>query len=201
MKSLKTKRCLLASALTLTLVQPVWADSIWSDTNAATMFTDRRQLHTIGGLLTVVVDERVQASQDSNTRGNKQVKNDHKWQAGLGAGGAGGNNGQVKLENQIQANGTGSTSRNGTLALEITAQIEEILPNGNLVIRGKKQIRVNDEISDIMLSGIVRRDDVDKFNRISSESISDLKLDVKGTGPVSAKSTGGLLWRLFNFLL
>lgn len=76
------------------------------------------------------------------------------------------------------------------------------LPNGNLVIRGRKQIRVNDEVSEIIFSGVVRRDDVKVDNSIESSKVANLQIDVKrAILTLSAKTTGGVLSKLFTFMI
>jgi flagellar L-ring protein precursor FlgH len=198
------KKRLLSCAVTLLTVLPVfpsYADSLWNDTSMASWYTDRRPTFVIGGLVTVNVLETTKASQGSTLQTNKILQNTHKWEIPARDPSTGLFNRQLKSDNQSVFNGLGTTTRNGNLVLSITAHIEDILPNGNLVIRGRKQIQINDEVSEIIFSGIVRRDDVTPDNTIISTRVANMQIDVKGTGPVSAKSTGGLLSRLFNFLL
>jgi len=195
------KSLFLLSLICYINASPVYADSLWNDTSLASWFTDRRPTFVIGGLVTVNVQERTQATTNSTLQGNKVLQNVHKWEIPAMKPEQGLFNRQLKTDNQQILNAIGATTRNGNLVLIITTHIEDILPNGNLVVRGRKQIRVNDEISEIYLSGVVRRDDVAPDNTVSSQRISNLQVDVRGTGPVSAKSTGGLLSRLFNFLI
>lgn len=198
------KKRLLSCAVTLLTVLPVfpsYADSLWNDTSMASWYTDRRPTFVIGGLVTVNVLETTKASQGSTLQTNKILQNTHKWEIPARDPSTGLFNRQLKSDNQSVFNGLGTTTRNGNLVLSITAHIEDILPNGNLVIRGRKQIQINDEVSEIIFSGVVRRDDVTPDNTIISTRVANMQIDVKGTGPVSAKSTGGLLSRLFNFLL
>lgn len=195
------KTLFLLSLMFLANTSPVYADSLWNDTSVASWFTDRRPTFVIGGLVTVNVQERTQATTNSTLQGNKILQNVHKWEIPAMKASEGLFNRQLKTDNQQILNAIGATTRNGNLVLTITAHIEDILPNGNLVVRGRKQIRVNDEISEIYLSGVVRRDDVGVDNTVLSQRVSNLQVDVRGTGPVSAKSTGGLLSRLFNFLI
>lgn len=199
---------LLTGVVVLGSSAPAWADSLWSDTSPANLYINRRPNFIIGGLVTIVVNERLQSSLDARTLGNKQVQNDHKFQIpdfgalfGQPAGGGGGQAQNLKLTNQTMFNGQGTTVRNGNLTFEITGTIEDILPNGNLVVAARKQTRVNDEVTDFVISGEVRRDDVDMHNRVPSTQVANMKIDVKGTGPVSAKNTGGILNRIFNFML
>lgn len=180
---------------------PVYADSLWSDTSVGSWFTDRRPTFVIGGLVTINVNETTRASQRATLQGNKILQNTHKWEIPATNPATGLFNKQLKTDNQLIFNGLGSTTRDGILIFNVTTSIEDILPNGNLVVRGRKQIRVNDEVSEIIFSGVVRRDDVRVDNSIDSSKVANLQIDVKGTGPVSAKTTGGVLSRLFNFLL
>jgi flagellar L-ring protein FlgH len=196
----KSLFCSLLSTLVLYSV-PVYADSLWSDTSIGSWFSDRRPAFVIGGLVTINVLENTKASQRSTFQGNKILQNTHKWEIPAIRPNEGLFNRQLKTDNQSIFNGIGTTTRDGTLTLSLTANIEDILPNGNLVIRGRKQIRVNDEVSEITFSGVIRRDDVKFDNSIDSSKVANMQIDVHGTGPVSAKSTGGVLSRLFNFLL
>ena len=188
----------LCLALTMAgVAQPVLADSLWSDTSVATFFTDRRSVFVVGGLITVMVEEKLQATSSVNTKTSKAGQNKHQWEfKNIPVGWKP----EVTLKDDVSFDGKGLTGRTGLLIMEITAHIDDILPNGNLLVTAQKEIRTNDEITTINLSGMVRRDDVDNFNRIASSKIADLKLDVKGTGPASAKSTEGLLTRILNFL-
>jgi len=195
------KTLLLMSLIFISNTSIVYADSLWNDTSVASWFTDRRPTFVIGGLVTINVQERTQATANATLQGNKILQNVHKWEIPAMKPAEGLFNRQLKTDNQQILNAIGATTRNGNLVLTITSHIEDILPNGNLVIRGRKQIRVNDEISEIYLSGVVRRDDIAPDNTVSSQRVSNLQVDVRGTGPVSAKSTGGILSRLFNFLI
>lgn len=191
----------LSTIFLLSSFVPAQADSLWNDTSVGSWFTDRRPTFVIGGLVTINVLENTKATQRSTLQGNKTLQNTHKWEIPAKDPSTGLFNKQLKTDNQLTFNGIGATTRDGSLILNITVHIEDILPNGNLVLRGRKQIQINDEVSEITFSGIVRREDILGDNTINSTRVANLQIDVKGTGPVSAKSTGGVLSRLFNFLL
>jgi flagellar L-ring protein precursor FlgH len=199
LKKLLTSSLIVISAISISA--PSFADSLWNDTSIASWYTDRRPTFVIGGLVTINVSETTKASQRSTLQSNKILQNAHKWEIPARDPSTGLFTKQLKIDNQNVFNGQGVTTRDGSLILTITAHIEDILPNGNLVLRGRKQLQINDEISEIIFSGIVRRDDVDLNNTISSSRVANMQMDVKGTGPVSARSTGGLISRMFNFLL
>lgn len=180
------------------------ADSIWNDTSTATLFTERRPTFVIGGLITVRVNEQIDALQRATLIAQKQVRNDHRWQFPenfASVANAQPLQGQFRAENQLQSNNLGTTTRNGNVTFTIAARIEDILPNGNLIITAHKNMRVNDEDNEMVLTGIVRQNDVMADNTIESAKIADMRIDVMGTGPVSAKATGGIMTRLLNFFL
>jgi flagellar L-ring protein FlgH len=107
---------------------------------------------------------------------------------------------QFDLRGQDDFKGQGSTGRTGRLRLEVSARIEEVMPNGMLKIVGYKHIRVNDEDTEIKIKGFVRPLDLSRDNMIESSRVADMEIDMKGTGPASAKATPGVLTRLFNWL-
>lgn len=203
MSQTKKARIILATmALAMSLQGVASADSIWNDTSTATLFTERRPTFVIGGLITINVKENIAALQRATLIAQKQIRNDHRWQFPRNfATGATQLQGQFRAENQLQSNNLGTTTRNGTITFTITARIEDILPNGNLIITAHKNMRVNDEDNEMILTGIVRQNDVTDQNFVDSNRIADMRIDVMGTGPVSAKATGGLMTRIFNFLL
>jgi flagellar L-ring protein precursor FlgH len=96
--------------------------------------------------------------------------------------------------------GQGVTSRNGKLQMDVSSRIEEVLPNGTLKIVGHKQIRVNDEDTQITIQGVIRPLDISPDNRIDSSNVADMQVDFKGSGPASAKATPGILTRILNWL-
>lgn len=193
---------LIASSALVSIIAPAQADSIWNDTSTATLFTERRPTFVIGGIITVMVEERINASQQATLIGQKQLQNQHRWAFPQGfRTGAANLQGQFQAQSQLQANDLGSTTRVGVIQFLVSARIEDILPNGNLIITAHKTFRVNDEENEMILTGVVRQNDVSADNMVASSRIADMRIDVMGTGPVSARATAGLMTRIFNFLL
>ena len=166
------------------------------------MFTERRPTFVIGGLITVLVNENINANQNATLIAQKQVNNQHRWNFPQGfKTGAPQLQGQFTAQDQLQSNNLGTTTRVGQIVTTLTARIEDILPNGNLIITAHKNMRVNDEDNELIMTGIVRQNDVTADNTVESSRIADMRIDVMGTGPVSAKATAGIMTRIFNFLL
>ena len=99
----------------------------------------------------------------------------------------------AKMVNDFE--GTGETNRDGTLTATISARVIDKTMDGNLVIRGYREIRVNNETQFIILSGIVRPRDVSANNTIQSSNIADARIEYSGTGIVSEKQQPGWLAR------
>lgn len=87
--------------------------------------------------------------------------------------------------------GSGSTSRQGVLAATVTCQVMEVMANGNLRIRGTKEVRVNRETQYLTLEGIVRPRDILTDNTIRSDQVADAKIEFTGAGVLADKQGPG----------
>ena len=87
--------------------------------------------------------------------------------------------------NNQQLQGQGTTSRGTTLTTTLTAEVTAVLPNGNLVIQGQKDIAVNSEKQIITLRGIIRPDDLSPVNSIPSDRVARMEILVNGKGVVN----------------
>ncbi|HMD48431.1 MAG TPA: flagellar basal body L-ring protein FlgH [Bryobacteraceae bacterium] len=85
----------------------------------------------------------------------------------------------------MQLQGQGSTSRGTTLNATLTAEVTNVLPNGNLVVAARKEIMVNSEKQIITLRGIVRPDDLSPTNSIPSNRVARMEILVNGRGVVN----------------
>ena len=104
--------------------------------------------------------------------------------------------------NSAQLQGQGSTSRGTTLSTTVTAEVIALLPNGNLVVRGQKDITVNGEKQVITVQGIVRPDDLSPVNSVPSNDIARMEIQVNGKGMVNdAVKRPFFLYRILMGLL
>ncbi len=81
--------------------------------------------------------------------------------------------------------GDGSIDRNEKINVKMAALVTQILPNGNLVIAGKQEVRVNYEMRQLFMTGIIRREDISVLNSIKSEKIAELRVAYGGKGTIS----------------
>ncbi len=94
--------------------------------------------------------------------------------------------------------GTGETTRSGSLRGNISAVIMEVLPNGLLRIEGSKIISVNSEEEIMVISGLVRQRDVLATNEVASSRIANMRIDFYGQGVVADKQSPGWGARIFD---
>ena len=108
------------------------------------------------------------------------------------------------LNNLINANGdskfkgTGSTSRQENLSATISAKVIEVLPNGNLLLEGRRNIKVNNEDQEIILQGVVRPRDISTDNTVNSIYVADAKISYSGKGIISDRQSPGWLMNIID---
>ena len=81
--------------------------------------------------------------------------------------------------------GAGSVDRKETLTTNVAAVVTQVLPNGALVIEGKQEIRVNFEVRELIVAGVVRTEDIDADNTIASEKIAQARIAYGGRGQIT----------------
>ena len=96
--------------------------------------------------------------------------------------------------------GSGSTQRKASILAKLTVEVIEVLPNGNLKVRGEKKVKVNQEEQIIYLEGIVRPQDIGENNTISSVNIAQVNIRYEGRGPITEARRPGFITRLFSWL-
>jgi flagellar L-ring protein precursor FlgH len=94
--------------------------------------------------------------------------------------------------------GSGTTNRNETMTARLSARVIQVLPNGNLVIRGSQEIMVNNEKQYITVQGVARPIDISAENTIISTYLADARIDYTGQGDLSRKQREGWLSRFLD---
>ncbi|BCH30960.1 flagellar L-ring protein [Mesorhizobium sp. L-8-10] len=165
-------------------VQPVKRYSLWDDRQAH-FFTDARALN-VGDILTVFVlfDEKAQFNNQSDRRRKQGRKIGFEAEAK-----AGGNGSDVTADMDLSSSSTyegdGATVRSEKVRLSVAAVVTDVLPNGNLIIRGTQEIRVNFEMRVLTIAGIVRPADIDGANTIPYERIAEARISYGGRGRIT----------------
>ncbi|MBW2368701.1 MAG: flagellar basal body L-ring protein FlgH [Deltaproteobacteria bacterium] len=94
--------------------------------------------------------------------------------------------------------GKGSSDRSGRITASIGARVVDVLPGGNLVLFGRREMKVNNEVQYITVSGIVRRQDIGADNRIKSTYLADARIEYIGQGVIADKQRPGWGTRLVD---
>ncbi|MEM6998537.1 MAG: flagellar basal body L-ring protein FlgH [Pseudomonadota bacterium] len=102
------------------------------------------------------------------------------------------------LESEHEFDGSGSASLENQLTGSITVTVVEVLPNGNLIVRGEKRVTINNGPEYIQLSGIIRPVDVLTDNTVMSTKIADATINYIGEGAIAESGIKGWLARFFS---
>lgn len=162
-------------------------NSLWRSGSRA-FFKDQRA-HQIGDLLTVTVnitDKANIANETQRSRTNKEdsgvtdfvgaqtITQAHKILPGR----------ILTADSAASSDGKGSVNRTEALQTNVAAVVTQVLPNGNLVVEGKQEIRVNYEIRELVVAGIVRPEDIQSDNTIDSTKIAQARIAYGGRGQI-----------------
>jgi flagellar L-ring protein precursor FlgH len=164
------------------------ANSLWRN-GSRSFFKDQRA-HQIGDLLTVTVNITDQANFANETQRSRTVTEDSGITAFLGSNLLTGKTTALPgrlltADATANSDGKGSIQRAETLQTNIAAVVTQLLPNGNLVVEGKQEVRVNFEMRELIVAGIVRPEDIQSDNTIDSSKIAQARIAYGGHGQIS----------------
>ncbi|MBP1870838.1 flagellar L-ring protein precursor FlgH [Ensifer adhaerens] len=155
--------------------------SLWNDQQSA-LFKDARALN-VGDILTVEIAINDKASFDNKTdRSRKNTSGFNIGASGQSEASDFGWSGDLKYGSNTKTEGDGSTERSEKLQLLVAAVVTGVLENGNLLISGSQEVRVNHELRILNVAGIVRTQDVDANNVISYDRIAEARISYGGRG-------------------
>ncbi|MEL6750554.1 MAG: flagellar basal body L-ring protein FlgH, partial [Pseudomonadota bacterium] len=109
--------------------------------------------------------------------------------------------GDAALGSSTAFDGKGGTARSERIRLSLAATVVERLPNGNLMIDGRQEVRVNDELRVLEIAGIVRPSDIGPDNTIAYERIAEARIAYGGRGPVAEVQRPPYGQRILDHLL
>ncbi|MEY9753770.1 flagellar basal body L-ring protein FlgH [Bradyrhizobium yuanmingense] len=163
-------------------------NSLWRNGSRA-FFKDQRA-RQVGDLLTVAVNITDKANIENDTSRSRSNKEDSGITNFIGAQTITQANkilpGRVlTADSTSSSEGKGSVDRKEALQTNVAAVVTQVLPNGNLVVEGKQEIRVNFEIRELIVAGIVRPEDIQSDNTIDSTKIAQARIAYGGRGQIT----------------
>lgn len=152
----------------------------------------------VGDIVTVAVVERSSGSNSSSLNTNKSTKFNVQAPEGVGPldfiseTGASADWGR-------QHTGSGQLSRQGRLTATVAATVVEVLPNGDLVIEGEREVGINEEKEILSLRGVVRPEDIGSDNLVYSSNIANASIEYRGKGAVTSGSRPNIFVRILSW--
>jgi len=202
------KKLHLADIPVQSATTPASPGSIWpGETSRNALFQDLRA-RNIGDIVTIEVVEKTSAINGGNTSTARKSSDDIAISKFLGLptnfgmrnflGQGNPFSPEIQSSYDSKFDGSGTTKRSGELNAVISTRVTDILQNGNLVIEGKKDTVVNNELQYIVLSGIIRPEDINEHNSIPSTLISDARIEYSGRGVVADEQSPGWMRRILD---
>ena len=170
--------------------RPASANSLWRN-GARTFFHDQRA-SKIGDILTVNITIADSAQLSNETVANRTSTSDAGFNnlfgletvlkhalPGLSTGSL------LNTNSTLAQDGKGSVNRSESVILTLAAVVTGVLPNGNLTIQGSQEVRVNNEVRQLVIAGIVRPEDITATNTINHTQIAEARVSYGGKGQVT----------------
>ena len=189
----------LADRLRAREVKPT-GGSLWGDNAAPISLFQDAKASRVGDTVTVNIVENAQGTKSAETKTAKSST--LKAQATSFFGAPSGVTNRLNADTSFadSYDGSGSIARSGTLTAYITTVVTDVLPNGNLVVAGQRDVTINAEQETITLSGIVRPEDIDHTNTVLSTHVADAVIEYSGRGVINDKQRPGWAMRILSWI-
>lgn len=166
-------------------------NSLWQ-TGSRAFFKDQRATK-IGDILTVTINITDSAALDNSTSRSRTAREGAAANALLGyeqsldkvLPEAIDPSALIDADSRSNTTGTGKVERKEDISTTVAAVITQILPNGNLVIQGKQEVRLNFEMREVLVSGVVRPEDISNQNTIRHTQIAEARISYGGRGQIT----------------
>jgi flagellar L-ring protein precursor FlgH len=173
---------------------PARGGGLYRNGYVGSLYQDKRALR-VGDILTIVLDESTQSSKSAGTSFGKTSSIGIDAPTVLGKP-------YPTLETSAAASrdfdGAAKSSQQNTLRGAIAVTVHKVLPNGTLLVKGEKSLRLNQGDEFIRLAGLVRLDDINRYNQVSSQSVANARISYAGRGVLNDSNSAGWLSRFFT---
>ena len=179
--------CVLLAAW---FVAPAGAQSLWDD--RTNWLADARPCR-VGDIVTVLINERTDAKDEAKMDLQKSSSSSVSDGTGILSFIR-----SLSLTTSNTGKGDGSVERKHHATGTVACLVTEVLPNGNLVIEGTRDVRTSEEVLQFQIIGVIRPQDVNSDNQINSSLIANAELAVKGRGIVSRTQKPGVVTQILQ---
>ncbi len=170
---------------------PLQNNSLWRQ-GSRTFLRDQRAA-SVGDLVTVLVSIQDEADMANSTNRNRENKESMGIPNLLGLESSFGRlfpagfdpSKAVSASSSSDMNGEGTLKRSEQINLRVAATVSQVLPNGNLVVVGRQQVRVNQELRDLQVGGIIRPQDIGSDNTVKHDRLAEARIAYGGRGTIS----------------
>ncbi len=171
--------------------RPTSANSLWR--NGARAFFHDQRASRVGDILTINININDNAKVSNETVANRQssaslgVPNFLGLESTLGRllPKAFSPSAAINTNANNKSDGLGSVNRSEAVSLTLAAVVTQVMPNGNLVIEGKQEVRINQELRELTVAGVVRPEDISATNTILHTQIAEARVSYGGKGELS----------------
>jgi len=167
------------------------------DATVRNPFTDN-VARRVGDILTVIVDEKTLADFKASTQATKNDSNSVNAQFFIGL--LDSLFKPVTTGANSSVSGDGQTSQSSRMTATMSTVVKQVMPNGNLVIEGRRSLITNKQTQTIVFSGIVRPTDITPNNTVRSVNVAEAEIKMDGTGLISQRQRKGILTQIIDWL-
>jgi len=174
--------------------------SLWSPNNTLGDLSTDYKARKLNDTIVILVAVQTTAAQSGDSNYQRTVQTSSAITGLAGALKTTGLNPLLNANSSTALKGAGATDTSTTFQTSLTGQVIAVLPSGNLVVEAQRNIFMNNQHEDVTVRGVVRPDDIGPSNIISSASLSNLEIEMKGKGIIADSTrplnpiTKALLW-------
>ncbi|HTP96735.1 MAG TPA: flagellar basal body L-ring protein FlgH [Burkholderiales bacterium] len=160
------------------------------------LFEDRRA-RNVGDTLIVVINENTNASKQSNSNAERSSSNAFNVNTVFGLPGKTFQGSTLDASSDLKFNGQGASASNNVFTGTLAVTVTEVLPNGNMLVSGEKQLGINQGSEFIRFSGVVNPVTIVNGNQVSSTQVADARIEYRANGYIDSAQVMGWLTRFF----
>ncbi len=201
------RHLMIPGLLSCVLVLP--AESLFKAETLAdgTLYSDQ-VARRAGDLITILVKETTSISERTKTENKREnvidaaislVPGTNQIPAAVGTASAG-KLPALKAGSEKNFKGEGKVEAEGEVKAVITGRVIDVLDNGNLLVEGRRLVRVNKDTKTILITGIIRTADIQANNTVFSEKLHNFQVSIEGEGPMTRSNTEGWLGEILDIL-